>query len=187
MPHHGAPFPRRGPVGMVPPLRRYSEALRLLAARLAPLRFLRDFNTDVIAHAGDGEISQGSQGSLARVPRSTTPAKPPRRALGRARPSNASVLPSGNVSPSAFAERQISRLNHAAHVLAVYASQPRSPVTPVRPRKTRFRLGASLVRGGVEPAGDPACGFSRSFSVHRPVLPPHLGLQPGARHSLSNC
>jgi hypothetical protein len=40
-PQRGAPFAPRGPVGPVPPLRRYYGALRLLAVPLAALRFLR--------------------------------------------------------------------------------------------------------------------------------------------------
>ena len=40
-PQRGTPFAPRGPVGPVPPLRRYYGALRLLAVHLAALRFLR--------------------------------------------------------------------------------------------------------------------------------------------------
>ena len=41
VPPAGAPFPPRGVVGMIPPLRRYYETLRLLAAHPPALRCLR--------------------------------------------------------------------------------------------------------------------------------------------------
>ncbi len=44
----------------------------------------------------------------------------------------------------------LTRLNHAAHMLAVYASQCRLPETP---RKTRFQLVASLCWAGLHPPG----------------------------------
>ncbi len=44
----------------------------------------------------------------------------------------------------------LTRLNHAAHMLAVYASQRRLPETP---RKTRFQLVASLCWAGFHPPG----------------------------------
>jgi hypothetical protein len=44
----------------------------------------------------------------------------------------------------------LSRLNHMAQRLAVYASQQR--VAPL-PRKTRLRLSAKLCRAGFAPAG----------------------------------
>src|ERR1700691_189819 len=64
------------------------------------------------------------------------------------------VLPSANCN-GVGSHDDISGLHHTAYTLAVYASQPGSTSGP---RKTRFRLGASLVRAGyvrLTPRWDP--------------------------------
>jgi len=43
----------------------------------------------------------------------------------------------------------LTRLNHTAFALVVYASQLSSPAGIVRPRKTDFRLVANLYRAGL--------------------------------------
>jgi hypothetical protein len=91
VPLAGAPFPPRGPSAWFPRLQRYYGALRLLVVLLASLRFLRS----AIPVLRPETTRPGSQQSLTRVPRSMTPARSRRRALGRRRPSSASVLPSG--------------------------------------------------------------------------------------------
>jgi hypothetical protein len=75
-PQRGTPFAPRGPVGPVPPLRRYYGALRLLAVHLAALRFLRLASTTVSSpirphRLGTGAVDQpgvGKPGS-SRQPR----------------------------------------------------------------------------------------------------------------------
>jgi hypothetical protein len=65
-------------------------------------------------------------------------------------PRGASVLPPPIEQRRLPTTISLSKLNHAALVLAVYASQLSFPLLAVvRPRKTRFRLVASLYRAGV--------------------------------------
>jgi len=93
----------------------------------------------------------------------------------RARPYGASVLPSAVSTASAPTTISISRLNDAACMLAVYASQPRLSVD-VQPRKTRFRPVASLGRAGLATRRGAPKGFSHC-SGHGVLLSQAL---PGA-------
>ena len=64
--------------------------------------------------------------------------------IGPARPlRRADAVPA--VDKSEDSHEQLSRLNHTAWALAVYASQGGSPL---QPRQTRFRLLAKLCRAG---------------------------------------
>jgi hypothetical protein len=62
----------------------------------------------------------------------------------------------------------ISRLNHTAFALAVYASCRGFPTTS----KTRFQLAANLCRMGLFTHGD----ILKGFIIMAPVAPPFLGL-----------
>ena len=76
--------------------------------------------------------------------------------------------------PRRLRHAPISGLHHAACTLSVYASQPGSPPDL---RNTRFRLGASLRRSGLSPAGS-----RRRFPVCLSLyitFPPHQA-SPGA-------
>ena len=79
------------------------------------------------------------------MPRSATPTCLPRQAILVARDAAFRLVHDvgqGNLD--------LTRLNHAAHMLAVYASQRWLPETP---RKTRFQLVASLCWAGFHPPG----------------------------------
>ncbi len=65
----------------------------------------------------------------------------------------------------------ISGLNHAARVLAVYASRLSFPSPVVRPRKTRYRPGASLNRAGLSPAGSLRSVSLNCFPSSDPPFP----------------
>jgi hypothetical protein len=77
---------------------------------------------------------------------SSTPADRTRQAL-TTRP----ILPSRSFDPVGSAISHISRLNHTACSLAVYASW--LGLLRSTPRKTRYPLAANLGRAGLEPAG----------------------------------
>ena len=149
MPPAGAPFPPRGLVGSIPPLRRYYETLRLLAAHPPALRCLRpavpsehlrfapsDARCDVHG-LGLGEAGARAPAVLkmettrppgfpgnppARMPRAPTPARsPPPRPLRRG---EMTFRPTHDVGPRT---QCISGLNYAAYGLPVNASRPGSP------------------------------------------------------------
>ena len=83
-------------------------------------------------NGGDDEISQGSWGTLAYMPRSGDPGGTIASGhSGEPYLFDATILPSAITTASAPAV-DISGLNHAACTLAVYASQPRSPVDHAR-------------------------------------------------------
>lgn len=178
VPCSGLPFPPRGPFGPVPPLHRYFERLRLPAARPASLRFLRLAVTSVaplfapagaeravrepgrlrVARpftAGEGRISQVPGGPPVRALRPQTPAGPRRLAWRR---SDAASAPDEGAGSR---EEFVSRLNHAAHALPVYASQPGLP-----PHHATLgsRLVASLCRAGFVLLG-PTEGFGQLHDV----------------------
>jgi hypothetical protein len=72
-PQRGTPFAPRGPVGPVPPLRRYYGALRLLAVHLAALRFLRlaiiTVSSPIRPHRlGTGAVDQPGVGKPGSMP-----------------------------------------------------------------------------------------------------------------------
>ena len=140
------PFAPRGPSGRFPRFIAPTAALRLpVAPRLARLRFARRFRRSFAAEATGSPRFLGN-------PRRTCPALRPRwdrraRPFGRLPYSSApSVLPSALADGVGSHDFDISGLNRTACTLAVYASQPRSPV---RPRKTRFRLVALPWPGGI--------------------------------------
>ena len=93
---------------------------------------------------GDDGTSQVPGQPLSHVPCSLTPVEPLRRTFGPCLATGAAVLPSAFGNSVGLHNLRISGLNHTAHAPAVYASQPRSPVYSLRPRKTRFRLVVSL-------------------------------------------
>ena len=127
-----------------------TKRLRILATHPAALRFLRlavpscatyslpltrsaaPLGLDKIAGCPSGfwmEVTRSPKSPwnpFVRMPRSPTPARRPRR------PYSASVLPSVNATTSALSKHIISRLNHAAYVPTVYASQAESPRTHAR-------------------------------------------------------
>ena len=150
VPPAGAPFPPRGLVGSIPPLRRYYETLRLLAAHPPALRCLRpavpsehlrfapsDARCDVHG-LGLGEPVPAPPPAIFRMemtrppgfpgnppapmPRAPTPARsPPPRPL---RGGNMAFRPTQGVGPRT---QCISGLNHVAYALPVNASRPGSP------------------------------------------------------------
>ena len=81
------------------------------------------------------------------MPCSSTPAGP---LHARAAPTCAAVLPSAVSNGVGSRHSLISGLNHAACAPAVYASRPGSPSEP---RKTRFRLVATLAGRDLNPQG----------------------------------
>src|SRR5271157_2410259 len=159
VPCPGAPFAPRGPLGRVPPLHRYNDALRLLAAHLAALRCLRL----AIPPQFSGRRRRGlpgSWGTLPCVPCSSTPAGPSCQTIGR----SALLLQHDGVAFRSYEgvgsrDYFISRLNDTAHTLAVYASQPRSPVSHARLAPGWW---SSLAGRDLNPLG-PAVKFQPSF------------------------
>src|SRR4051794_16755984 len=109
-----------------------------------------------VGHRGSDRASQ-----VPGDPSCTCPALRPRRTSV---PGPCAVLRSStSVLPSAYcngvgSSDDISGLHHTACTLAIYASQPGSTSGP---RKTRFRLGASLDRAGDD--------LSRPAEIHREV------------------
>lgn len=81
------------------------------------------------------------------------------------------LLPSALPKASAIHDSCISRLSHAAYVLAVYASRSRLPVAALRPRKTRFRAVTNLTRAGFDPQD-----FSKRFPRFSISTSPSPGL-----------
>lgn len=78
----------------------------------------------------------------------------------------------------------LSRLIHTAFGFAVYASQ--APLRDIGPRKTRFRLVASLCRAGLSPAGSHLRGFrSVDACVYIASPSPRLSLAHNAWHFFS--
>ena len=167
---------RRVPWGEFPDFTGTIRRLRLLAPRRASLRLLRSALPPLrpLRSPGVGRFPEGldhfcrgaraassrwrrrdlpgSWTTLAYMPRSSTPADPrPQATTGPA------MWPSAGFTTSA-PHRTLSRLNHAACTLSVYASQPGSPPDL---RNTRFRLAANLGRSGLSPAGSrrrfPSC------------------------------
>lgn len=149
--------------GSVPPLPRYSAVLGLLGVRLASLRCLRSAVPSCARCSlsrrrarrsrawacspgarpgspdGNGEVSQVPGGPLVYAPRPSTPADRTPPATWSAR----YCLPLfGRASASATAD-PISRLNHTARTLAVYASQPGLP-----PNHARLATGWWLALAG---------------------------------------
>ena len=96
----------------------------------------------------------------------TCPALRPRRDR-RARPLPRVDVAFRHIDGVGSHDTLISRLNHTARTLAVYASQGRPP-----PRKTRFRLAGHPFRAGLEPAGShrkvsgPPSSFPRLSLAH---------------------
>ena len=149
VPPAGAPFPPRGLVGSIPPLRRYYETLRLLAVHPPALRCLRpavpsehlrlrSVGRQVLRPrprawcAGarapavftmETTRPPGVPGNPpARMPRAPTPARsPPPRPLRRG---EMTFRPTHDVGPRT---QCISGLNYAAYGLPVNASRPGSP------------------------------------------------------------
>src|SRR5262249_7849821 len=137
-------LPSTGSLGLVPPLPRYCEALRLPAAPPASLRFLRfavpPLRLGFRSRRGK-TLPTAGQELFTGLPQtgfidgddrtSQVPGEPLYEralffdpggifALGRY---HASMLPSANTTASASAISIISGLNHTARSLAVYASQ----------------------------------------------------------------
>jgi len=143
------PLPSFGSLGKVPRSRRYYELLRLPAILSVALRFLRltvppcallfGSPTGVGAppaergylgcgfpnhcsDSGNGRISQVPVVLCAFMPRSSTPVRPSSQAISALW----CCLPD-LPKPSALTHSCLSRLNHAACMLPVYASQSRLP------------------------------------------------------------
>ena len=130
------PLPSTGSARCVPPLRRYYEALRLLGA-LTTLASVRGVVPGWLA--GRRRDLPGSWVALVCVPSSMTPWSLRTKVDGQ------SAVHGGDAfrveHRVGLHHTGISGLNHTAHTPAVYASQPRSPVCFLRPRKTRSRPG----------------------------------------------
>ena len=161
-----APFPPPGPIGLVPRLRRYYGAIGLLAAHLALLRFLR-FAIPPCAGAS-------------RYPRFL--ADPHVRALlfdpgGTDAPGHRALCPTYRRFGVAFRfcddvgshDSLLSGLNHTARALAVYASQPGSPLVHAR---LAFGWWPSLAGRDFNPLGP----FERFQLRHLPFSFPRLPL-----------
>ena len=175
---------------MVPPLPRYYEALRLPAARLAALRFLRTAippprpsfvpvgpGREAADHpgvgkpvspsgllGGDGRASQVPRGSLVTI----RPALRPRRdrVVPMGPSANHPARPPRLTRTRAHRE-EISGLNHTAFDLAVYASRGWSPT-----RHARLASGCWPGSTGRDwlPAGFPTKGFKLWLSSSPELL-----------------
>ena len=140
------PLPSAGSARCVPLLLRYYEALRLPDTPGATLRLLRLALPRLtrLSLPGDaGAISprpgvctgfplRSCRGSVwaSQVPGGPSCARAPFFDPGEARNQaifSSSLLPSADVTASAPHDGFISRLNHAARALAIYASQPGLP------------------------------------------------------------
>jgi hypothetical protein len=163
VPYLGLPFPPRGPVGTVPPLRRYYERLRLPGFHPASLRFpsLGGSQRRSVVRSRGGRARRprawastgcptvhrwrsqdlsGSWGSLCALAALSDPGP-----TSAPRAGGAPVLPACRPMTPAPTSHSISRLDHAARALPVYASQPGSPPDHAT---LGSRLVASLCRAG---------------------------------------
>lgn len=148
-------FPSTGSLGSVPPLRRYSAALRLLSARPGSLRssLAARYPSPTAPFRSSGRRSRKAaprpgpfvrwthprhQRETERSPRflgnpwQRAPLSDPDEGNSPRSISWRLLWPSGDLTPSALAACQISGLHHAARCLAVYASQAGSPHTHAR-------------------------------------------------------
>ena len=176
-PSSGRPLPiRRVPWGGFPDLAGTLSRLRLLAPPRASLRLLRSALPPLrpLRSPRVGRFPRGPGPLLSRRPRRlhTVERTRPPRFLGDPCVHAPLFDPGGPPTPGHYRAGDVvfrwindvdsatllSRLNHAACTLSVYASQPGSPPGP---RNTRFRLVASLDRSGLSPAGSrrwfPSC------------------------------
>ena len=168
VPPAGAPFPPRGLVGSIPPLRRYYETLRPLAAHPPALRCLRpavpsehlrfapsDARCDVHG-LGLGEPVPAPRRSLRWRRRGLpVPGKPTRTHATRSDPGEVAASTASETRRDDLPSNARRRPSHSLH-FGAQSRGLRAPcerfapwVTP-GPRITRFRLAADLGRMGLD-------------------------------------
>lgn len=128
-------------------------------------------------NGGNGEISQGSWGTLEYMPRSGDPGGTIASGhSGEPYLFDATILPSA-ISTASAPTVDISGLNHAACTLAVYASQPRSPAD-----HARLATGwwPTLAGRDLNPLG-PYVKFQLCRDLHNVLL---TQASPGAQRSI---
>jgi len=123
----GARFPPRGPVGMVPPLRRYYQALRLLPAHPASLGSPRS----AVPRGGGVQISQVPGESLPAC-RDLRPRWSGDAQVGRAAPWCLPCFQARRLPQERLFRGSITRPTGSLSTLRSYGRP--------HPRKTRFRL-----------------------------------------------
>ena len=168
VPPAGAPFPPRGLVGSIPPLRRYYETLRLLAAH--PPRFVAFARRYHPSTCGSLRRTPGAtstaSGVVSRCPRpgglsdgddeaSRVPGKPTRTHATRSDPGEVAASTASETRRDDLPSNARRRPSHSMH-FGAQSRGLRAPcerfapwVTP-GPRITRFRLAADLGRMGLD-------------------------------------
>jgi hypothetical protein len=159
------PFPPRGPSGRFPRFIGTIEALRLPAARPTSLRFLRSV---VPAPTRSGRETTGSprflRVPLVYMPCSTTPVGP---RAGPIQHDDVAFRLCNGVGSHIFV---ISGLNNTACTLAVYASQPGSPLDHARLASGWWPALTGRAARSSRPAGT-----LREVSALNSSHPPHPG------------
>ena len=168
VPPAGAPFPPRGLVGSIPPLRRYYETLRLLAAHPPARRCLRAaVPSEHLRFApSDAGATSTASGLVSRCPRpgglydgddeaSRVPGKPTRTHATRSDPGEVAASTASETRRDDLPSNARRRPSHSMH-FGAQSRGLRAPcerfapwVTP-GPRITRFRLAADLGRMGLD-------------------------------------
>ena len=164
VPPAGAPFPPRGLVGSIPPLRRYYETLRLLAVHPPALRCLRYHPSTCGFAPSDARCCVHGLGLLvSRCPppgglydgddeASRVPGKPTRTHATRSDPGEVAASTASEMRRDSLpsnARRRPSQTMHFGERGLAPCERFAPWVTP-GPRITRFRLAADLGRMGLD-------------------------------------
>ena len=169
VPPAGAPFPPRGLVGSIPPLRRYYETLRLLAVHPPALRCLRPAVPSEhlrLRSVGRQGAASTASGLVSRCPplgglydgddeASRVPGKPTRTHATRSDPGEVAASTASEMRrdslPSNARRRPSQTMHFGAQSRGLRAPCERfAPGVTPGPRITRFRLAADLGRMGLD-------------------------------------